>query len=107
MTFVTMTVVDKIGRRSLLIISAVVMGLSSMGLAGYFVMEKTSATDLLPLGLIIIYISAFSLGFGPVPWVVMGEIFSAEVSLIFVNYNTIFKILFVTTKNFENCFFYI
>lgn len=88
MTFVAMTVVDKAGRRVLLIISAVVMSVSFFGLGLYLDMShklalKDTVFSCLPLILIALYISAFSLGFGPIPWVVMGEIFSNEVRLIF------------------------
>lgn len=61
------------------------MGLSLAGLAGCFIMidnhVNSSIIEWLPLSLIALYITAFSLGFGPVPWVVSGEIFSSEVSI--------------------------
>jgi len=84
-----MMIVDKAGRRVLLIVSAVVMSLSFFGLGLYLdishrLLYKESVFSWLPLILIALYISAFSLGFGPIPWVVMGEIFSNEVRLIFV-----------------------
>lgn len=83
MTFVTMAVVDKVGRRILLMTSAVLMSLSFAGLAGLakFKTEVAEVTvfDWLPLLFVAVFISAFSLGFGPVPWVVIGEIYSTEV----------------------------
>lgn len=81
MTFVALIIIDKVGRRILLIWSAILMGLSFACLAACYVMIEKNiiSIDYLPLVCISIYISAFSLGFGPVPWVVMGEIFSSEV----------------------------
>ncbi|XP_060856540.1 facilitated trehalose transporter Tret1-like [Metopolophium dirhodum] len=84
MTFVAMMIVDKAGRRVLLIVSAIVMSISFFCLGLYLEMSrksvhKDSILSWLPLILIALYISAFSLGFGPIPWVVMGEIFSNEV----------------------------
>jgi len=88
MTLVAMMIVDKAGRRVLLLVSGVVMSLSFFGLGLYLHMShkinKESILSWLPLILIALYISAFSLGFGPIPWVVMGEIFSNEVRLVFV-----------------------
>lgn len=89
MTFVAMMIVDKAGRRVLLIVSAIVMSISFFCLGLYLEMSrksvhKDSILSWLPLILIALYISAFSLGFGPIPWVVMGEIFSNEVRLTFV-----------------------
>ncbi|XP_022166247.1 facilitated trehalose transporter Tret1-like [Myzus persicae] len=84
MTFVAMMIVDKAGRRVLLMVSAIVMSLSFFSLGLYLdishkLVHKDSILSWLPLILIALYISAFSLGFGPIPWVVMGEIFSNEV----------------------------
>lgn len=83
-----MAVIDKLGRRLLLLVSAVLMGLSCAGLAFYFIMIQNNASAKsfawLPLTFVILYISAFAVGFGPVPWVVMGEIFSNEVCLVFI-----------------------
>jgi len=89
MTLVAMMIVDKAGRRVLLIVSAVVMSISFFSLGLYLEMSykkvyKDSILSWIPLILIALYISAFSLGFGPIPWVVMGEIFSNEVRLTFV-----------------------
>lgn len=90
MTFITMAVVDKTGRRVLLITSSVLMCLCFIGLSIFFFMKDSnndSVTNIgwLPLVLIATYISAFSIGFGPIPWVVMGEIFSTEVGSDFVD----------------------
>ncbi|XP_025205741.1 facilitated trehalose transporter Tret1-like [Melanaphis sacchari] len=107
MTFVAMTIVDKAGRRILLIISAAVMSLSFFGLGLYLdqsnkLVPKDSILSWLPLILIALYISAFSLGFGPIPWVVMGEIFSNEVKpfgtslATAINWILVFAVTFLT-----------
>ncbi|XP_015371045.1 PREDICTED: facilitated trehalose transporter Tret1 [Diuraphis noxia] len=106
MTLVAMTIVDKAGRRILLIVSAVVMSLSFFGLGLYLHMShkfnKESIFSWLPLILIALYISAFSLGFGPIPWVVMGEIFSNEIKpygtslATAVNWFLVFAVTFLT-----------
>jgi len=87
MTFVAMAVIDKVGRRILLMVSAVLMSLSVAGMA-VLVKYKTQAADAtevkafdwLPLLFVAVFVSAFSLGFGPVPWVIAGEIYSTEVA---------------------------
>lgn len=84
MTIVSFTVIDKGGRKALLVISALLMAVCYAGLGGFFLI-KTHSQDLastlswLPLVCIAVYISAFSIGYGPVPWIMMGEIYSSEV----------------------------
>ncbi|XP_050531568.1 facilitated trehalose transporter Tret1-like isoform X3 [Daktulosphaira vitifoliae] len=84
MTFITMLVIDKAGRRKLLIFSGVMMGISHIILAHYYFHYErnpllSESIAWIPLVSIAMFISAFALGFGPIPWVVMGEIFSNEV----------------------------
>ncbi|XP_050435947.1 facilitated trehalose transporter Tret1-like [Adelges cooleyi] len=83
MTLVTMALLDKAGRRILLVISACVMAASYMCLGMYYIIYRNSpdtaqSLSWLPLLSIAVYIMGYSTGFGAVPWVVMGEIFSNE-----------------------------
>lgn len=89
MAIIAMTVIDKVGRQFLLIFSVLLMSVSAVGLVGCFVLitlkiNIANAMDWLPLCLIGIYICAYSLGLGPMAWVVMCEIFSNEVCIIYV-----------------------
>ena len=75
--------IDKLGRRLLLVLSALVMIISLYGLGLYFWMlrempEKAAHIDMLPLASLCIFIFAFSIWFGPIPWLMMSEIFSPE-----------------------------
>lgn len=64
------------GRRVLLILSGVGMALSMIGLGAYlhFKAEIGAGYNWLPIPIVMIYIVVFSIGFGPIPWVVMGEL---------------------------------
>lgn len=89
MTFVSLSVIDKYGRKALLIISFLIMAICFGGLSGFYLIKTENpqlATKLnwLPLLCVAVYISAFSIGCGPVPWVLMGEIYSSEVSIGFI-----------------------
>lgn len=86
-TFVSVLIVDKAGRKLLLIISAVVMSMCTICLGVYFYLQRqdeASVADIswLPLTSLILFIACFSLGFGPVPWLMMGELFSNEIKSI-------------------------
>ncbi|KAJ8716334.1 hypothetical protein PYW08_013619 [Mythimna loreyi] len=81
-TFISSLVVDKLGRRILLLLSALVMCLCSTALGVYFFLSDThgSSADIvqaiswLPLVSLSVFIIAFSLGFGPIPWMMAGEL---------------------------------
>ncbi|XP_050313233.1 facilitated trehalose transporter Tret1-2 homolog isoform X1 [Anthonomus grandis grandis] len=83
-TFIAAVLIDKLGRKVLLYISAVSMVLSLGVLGAYFFLKDAMKLDVqylgfLPLASFIIYVLGFSLGFGPVPWLMMGEILPARI----------------------------
>ena len=76
--------IDRLGRRILLISSALIMIFSLYGLGVYFWFLNSrpafaESLSFLPLGSLCLFIFAFSIGFGPIPWLMMSEIFSPEV----------------------------
>ncbi|KOB68407.1 Facilitated trehalose transporter Tret1 [Operophtera brumata] len=81
-TFTSSLVVDKLGRRILLLLSALVMCVCSTALGVFFFLQDTHGKDSsivqsigwLPLVALSLFIVAFSLGFGPIPWMMAGEL---------------------------------
>ncbi|XP_037068575.1 facilitated trehalose transporter Tret1-2 homolog, partial [Pollicipes pollicipes] len=75
--------VHRFDRRSLLLTSAVLMALSLLALGAYFQLQASrpdvSAIGWLPLASIVAFIIAFSIGLGSIPYLLMGEVFSAEI----------------------------
>lgn len=72
-TFVASLVVDKLGRRMLLLVSDSVMALCTLLLGVYFFMKERDETSVdnlgwLPIASLCVFIISFSIGFGPVPW---------------------------------------
>jgi SP family galactose:H+ symporter-like MFS transporter len=72
MTIVSLRLIDRLGRRPLLLMSlgGMLVSLTLLGLA--FVASFSSVITLL---CILLYIMAFAIGMGPVFWVIIGEIF--------------------------------
>lgn len=73
-TFVSSIIVDKLGRRILLLLSVSVMAICTIVLGVYFYLNendpaKTASIGWLPIVAMCIFIVVFSLGFGPIPWV--------------------------------------
>src|SRR4051812_48604448 len=72
MTIVSLRLIDRLGRRPLLVVSLAGM-LASLVLLGLsFVADLSSVVTLLCM---LIYIMSFAIGMGPVFWVLLGEIF--------------------------------
>lgn len=77
---------DKFGRRFLFIFSEFFMTLTLASLAIFLYMRDAAGNDALKdgawsyftLGCFVVYITFYSFGVGPIPWVVMGEVFSAR-----------------------------
>jgi SP family facilitated glucose transporter-like MFS transporter 8 len=78
-TFVSTMIVDRVGRRILLLISDSVMALCTLALGIFFYMKdnnKDSVSGLgwLPVLSLCVFIICFSLGLGPVPWLMIGKL---------------------------------
>lgn len=108
MTFVSAVLIEKAGRRLLLLQSSIVMGMCLIVLGIYFNLKASSEDSIanigwLPLGCVIMFIVSFSLGFGPIPWMMMGELFAPDVksiaSAIAVMFN--WALVFLVTKTFN------
>ncbi|KMQ88790.1 facilitated trehalose transporter tret1-like protein [Lasius niger] len=106
--FFATLVVDKLGRRILLLASIVVMFLTTLILGIYFYcINHTSAFDdlkwfaLIPL---CVFLIMFSFGFGPIPWMMMPEIFAPEVKGIAGSSACLFNWLtaFIVTKFYSD-----
>lgn len=85
-TFASSLVVDKLGRRILLLISSLFISVSTFLLAVYFsISQKGEINDVLvflPVVALSIFMIAYSLGLGPLPWVMSSEIFPIEIKSI-------------------------
>jgi SP family facilitated glucose transporter-like MFS transporter 8 len=82
-TYTASAIVDRAGRRLLLLLSASVMGLC-LAILGLYFHLKNKGNDVtgigwLPLMCVTVFIVMFSLGFGPLPWMMMGELFAPNV----------------------------
>jgi SP family xylose:H+ symportor-like MFS transporter len=71
-TVVAIFTVDRFGRKPLMMIGAVAMGLSMLALGFSFYFEKMG---LLSLIFMLTYTAAFAMSWGPVTWVLLSEIF--------------------------------
>ncbi|KAJ3658706.1 hypothetical protein Zmor_010431 [Zophobas morio] len=117
-TIVSSVVVDRLGRRILLLVSSVFTCLTLVTLGLYFRLNLSDVVWLswLPLFSLVVYIFTFNVGLGPVPWVVMSELFPSNFTSIAaaLTSSTCFMNTFIVTVTFPylstflgmaNCFF--
>lgn len=77
-------------------------------LGGYFYVKESggdvSTIGWLPLSCLVIYVLSFSLGFGPIPWLMMGEILPAKIRGTAASVATGFNwsCTFIVTKTFAD-----
>ncbi|KAH8401914.1 hypothetical protein KR009_008665 [Drosophila setifemur] len=86
-TLVAVLIIDKAGRRILLLASGVMMTVTTALMGLYFQLSESSPGSMdnygwLPITSICVFIVFFSIGFGPVPWLVMAELFSEDVKSV-------------------------
>ncbi|XP_055632653.1 facilitated trehalose transporter Tret1-like [Toxorhynchites rutilus septentrionalis] len=77
-------VLDRVGRRVLLLASGVVMFASVLTLGIYLMLlardpDQVAALGWLPILALSLYVTLFSVGFGPIPFMMLGEIFATNV----------------------------
>lgn len=98
--------VDRLGRRLLLLVSASGCCLAECLLAVYFHLQSknfdVSTFSFLPIASLLLYIISFNLGFASLPWAISGELFTANLKCLAatVNCSACFLLSFVTTTFF-------
>ncbi|XP_047359964.1 facilitated trehalose transporter Tret1-like [Vespa velutina] len=107
MVFISILTVDRLGRRILLTISCLIMCLSNLALGIYFYLLETTSTSTLgwlPFLSVCSFIISFAIGFGPLPWMMISELFTPDTKSIvgssacFLNWT----LAFIVTKTFVN-----
>ncbi|XP_026731363.1 facilitated trehalose transporter Tret1-like isoform X2 [Trichoplusia ni] len=108
-TFIATALIDRAGRKVLLYISSVTMTITLGVLGAFFYVQTDMDMDVstlgwIPLTCIMIYLLGFSLAFGPIPWLMMGEILPARIRGSAASLCTAFNWLctFTVTKTFYN-----
>ncbi|CAG7836084.1 unnamed protein product [Allacma fusca] len=83
-TLVANVFIDRLGRKVLLAISDVAMIVSLTGLGTFFYFKEhyphfIDGLGWIPLGSFMVFVIGFSLGAGPIPWLMLGEIFPGRI----------------------------
>nr|XP_023025541.1 facilitated trehalose transporter Tret1-like isoform X1 [Leptinotarsa decemlineata] len=91
-------VIDKFGRKALLITSSLLTGLCLLVLAIFFSLKKSDmdvdGISWIPLVSVMVYATVFKFGLGIVPIVMTAELFSAKVKALGMTFSDLFYLLF-------------
>ncbi|MFC1643763.1 sugar porter family MFS transporter [Candidatus Omnitrophota bacterium] len=76
-TFIAIAFVDRLGRKPILFIGFVVMGLSmgALGLMFHIGMQVSQAVQFAAIGALLVFIIGFAMSTGPIIWVICSEIY--------------------------------
>lgn len=106
-TFFSSLTMDKVGRRISLILSGLVTCISLSFLATFLIVSRHNCTfkedyGWVPLLCLLVYIAAFSVGLGPIPWLMMSEMSPTHARAVICAIGTAFSwfFAFIVTKTF-------
>lgn len=106
-TFIATALIERLGRKILLYTSGAMM-IITLGTLGTFFYVRTlmdvTAFGWVPLVSFVVYVIGFSLGFGPIPWLMMGEILPGRIRSTAASVVTAFNwsCTFLVTKTFND-----
>lgn len=108
-TFISTLVVDLLGRRKLLLLSDFVMAICTLLLGIYFYLRNETDFDdsslgWLPLTSVCLFIVVFSLGYGPIPWMMVGELFAPQIKGFASSFSCVLNwiLAFVVTRFYSD-----
>lgn len=86
-TIAASLLVDKVGRRILLTLSAAIMAVALSALGAFFFLQDAepdvaNTLGWLPLTSLSVFIISHAIGFGPIPWLMMSELYSKDINSI-------------------------
>lgn len=99
-TLLTFFLVDRMGRRKLLLFSQFGIVISLFGIILAFATES-QFIDLISVGALLFYIFAYAIGLGPVVWILIAEIFPLSIRaralslMTFINWSSTYIIVLV------------
>ncbi|XP_066587406.1 facilitated trehalose transporter Tret1-like isoform X2 [Prorops nasuta] len=102
-TYFSTILIDRTGRKFLLFVSASVMSICMFTLSGYFHFQNehdVSKFAWIPLLSFAVFIIIFSVGFGPIPWLMVGELFTNNAKRYGRHYGDILVLCYIWYDKF-------
>lgn len=106
-TLLSTLTIDKLGRKLSLVISALIMCITLNAFSTYLLLSRNNSSlketyGWIPLFCVLIYIASFSVGLGPIPWLMMSEMSPTHARSLICGLGTAFSwvFAFIITKTF-------
>ncbi|XP_037789163.1 facilitated trehalose transporter Tret1-like [Penaeus monodon] len=74
-------VVDRVGRRPLIITTALVCGVAE-AVGALFLLVDVPGASWVPLAAVLLFVASYGVGLGPIPWALLGELLPTPVRFI-------------------------
>ncbi|GLV42206.1 nebulosa [Carabus blaptoides fortunei] len=91
----SLVLIDRLGRKPLLVFSCVMSCLTLVTLGGYFYVKDALASDVsavrswLPLGTLVLFICCYNVGLGIVPFILGGEMYPTRIKALGVTFGEV------------------
>ena len=102
-TLIAMVLIERAGRRALMLFSCIAMAISH-GFLGYALMPGSNTPGWFPVTFLTIFIITYTVGTDSVPYIVMNELASPSMRPMTANIGNFYTgiLVFLTTKSFSN-----
>ncbi|KAK7078801.1 hypothetical protein SK128_009383 [Halocaridina rubra] len=98
-TIIAAIVLDRVGRRPILQYSSLACA-GAATIAGAVLIGDLEGSSWIPLAAVLLFVAAYGLGLGPVPWVLIGELLPTPVRALGASLVTSFGYLMLFIMNF-------
>lgn len=78
-TIIASLLLDRLGRRPLIIATTVVCSLSAVFCGVFTLINVTGVLSWVPLASVLVFVASYGLGIGPIPWGLLGEMIPTPV----------------------------
>jgi hypothetical protein len=106
-TFASSFLIERLGRRILLQLSGLFMAMCTITMGTYFYVKEINKSNVDGLGWVSVFalslfVVAFSMGYGPIPWILLGELFDSDIKSLAASMATVLSFLlsFFVSKTF-------
>ena len=78
-TSIGAVIIDRVGRRSLLLLTVITCSITLASAGASLLFKIGSVSSIISLISVLIFVAAYGIGVGPVPWILLGELLPSPI----------------------------